>query len=705
MSKEKKQILVIVESPTKTKTISKILGSKYKVIASFGHIRDLPSSKIGVDIDSGFVPKYEIDKSKKSKVEAIKKESSKSSLVLLGTDPDREGEAISWHISQILPKGTSFKRIVFNAIEEEAILNAIESQRDIDDKLVDSQKARRILDRLAGYKGSSWLNRFLKSKGLSCGRVQSVALKFLVDREKSIRDFVPLDYWSITANFKIKDIEQEFKLKSINGNKIERVSNGETLYHITSEEQVKNIIDQIECAKDYKIEDIKERKVKKAPKPPYTTSTLQQDAGNRLGMSVSKAMKLAQDLYEGIGGESGYITYMRTDSVNIEPKNIEKINEFIKKNFPKEAESKSRSYKSSKSAQEAHEAIRPTNIEFTPEEARKKLSEEHSKIYELIWKRTIASQMKNAIYGTVTYTVKDSDKKINFVASGTVILEKGYTKMYKEESGEDAVLDLNVETGYSPKLLNTKSKKSTTKPPARYSEASLVKKLESESVGRPSTYAPTIDRIGKYIEKDSKSLVPTKSGEEVCSALDAHLPILTSASFTSELEEKLEEIEEGTKQYEEVMNIFWGRFKTLLEEAQKHITAVEKVITDKDCPNCKEKMFKISWKGSYFYGCSAHPKCKYSESDKKKKEISIKEYDILPDFNLSRQCIKCGKDMKLRSSSYGIFLGCSNYPKCKSTMSIPMKSDISEERCSKCDRQKVLGRGKNNTYCFICDLK
>lgn len=700
MSANSLKTLLIVESPAKAKTISKILGSKYTVLASFGHIRDLPANNLGIDLDKEYAQRYVIPEKNKKIVSKIKDEANKSKMVLLATDPDREGEAISWHISEILPENVNFKRIIFNAIEEEAIRNAIENSRDINEGLVFAQRARRVLDRLSGYKGSTWLNKFLHARSLSCGRVQSVALKYIVDREKLIRDFQPTNFWQIKTKLKSGKSELESMLYSFDGEKVEYKSEGETKYSIKTAEKAQELVQRIENTTVFLVIDKTQKDLSRKPQAPYTTSTLQQDASTKLGFSVKRTMKIAQDLYEGIGGDKGFITYMRTDSVNIENKALTGIRKYIANNFAECLETTKRVYKSKETSQEAHEAIRPIFIDKRPEDIKDHMSAEHYKLYSLIWKRTLASQMKNAIFNVETIVIKNENKDLEFRLKNTVVKSKGYTTLFKGDESHESGVFVEIGEKFSAEI--AESTACTTKPPGRFSEAALVKKMESEGVGRPSTYAPTIEKLNKYVDDTVKSLMPSEKGEKVCDALDKFLPIITSATFTSDMEKDLELIENKNKTFVEVVESFWKKFKELIDVANTNITTSNKELTNKKCPKCESNLYKIPWNNSEFYGCSKYPSCRYSEpvGEKSTKNTEIELSVIAPGFSVDKKCVKCKSDMVVRNGKYGIFLGCSKYPKCKSIVNIPKKTDLVDEFCEKCNQE--MAKNKNKVYCYIC---
>lgn len=690
--------LIIVESPAKTKTIAKMLGKDYKIIASFGHIRDLPSYSLGIDVDDDFKVKYEVSKDKKKYVDNIKKEVALASHVFLATDPDREGEAISWHISEIFGKNVSYNRIVFNSIDKDSIVHAINNARDIDDNLVLAQKSRRILDRLSGYKGSSWLNKFLQDKKLSCGRVQSVALKFLVDREKEIINFIPKDYFNILIDGESKGQPLSLVLYKIKDKKVESKIKGKIQYLITEEEKANKILEKILSNKELIVSETKSSEIKKKTNPPYITSSLQQDASTKLGYNVAKTMKIAQNLYEGISGNAGLITYMRTDSFRIEPKIIKSIREHISSKYPNSATKTENKFSSRKSSQDAHEAIRPVSVNVTPDSVKHYLSNEQYKVYDLIWKRAIASQMSEAVYSVITAHISDASKEHIFKISHTTLKKEGYLAIYN--SSNDSSVKFDLEEGDKIKILNGKVKKSTTKAPDRFSEASLVKKMEAEGVGRPSTYAPTITRLSKYIDESCRSMKPTDKAIEVSDALDKHLPIMTSVDFTSNMEEELELVEDNKKNWIEVVREFWNPFKESLDKASKDIASTNKKELDKECPNCGKQLLEISWRDSTFIGCSGYPKCKYVESNKKAPELDKSLY--VDWFDWDQKCCLCSGDMSIRKGPYGLFLGCSKYPKCRGIVGVIKKEQDTGKMCSLDDGGHIIKKTGKRGSVFIC---
>jgi len=640
-----KKYLVLVESPAKAKTIEKILGKKYKVMASMGHVRDLPKMNLGVKINSSFVPKYVIIPEKRKIVSQIKKSAENASKIFLATDPDREGEAISWHLSYILNIKPDEKcRVVFHEITKSAISKAFELPVPIDVNKVDAQQARRILDRLVGYKLSPILWEKIK-KGLSAGRVQSVALRLICEREDEIRKFVPEEYWTVNGLFKYKDgFEFNAQLSKYKDKKIK----------IKDKKEVDRILDELLKSGRFLVSKVEKTTRKKSPPPPFITSTLQREAFNRFKFSVKKTMLIAQELYEGIdiGGERiGIITYMRTDSFNLSEGAIKEAKEYIRENFGKEYLFKGkRKYKKKEGAQEAHEAIRPTNVSHTPDSIRNYLTPDQYKLYNLIWSRFLATQFKDAKIAKTKVWIKNGDYL--FLLEGEVLVFPGYTIIYNDISSKDVILPdfMENEEVSLVKLIPTQH---FTKPPVRYNEATLVKVLEEKGIGRPSTYAQIISTIQarRYVEKrDKKYLFPTELGEIVNSLLVANFPDIINVNFTAKMEEELDKIEEGKLDWQNVLKKFYTSFLPALEEAREKI-----------------KRIKIE----------------------KKEEFS------------GEFCEVCGKPMVIRHGRYGDFLACSGYPECKNTKPILKKIGIScpKKGCNGEIVEKISKKGRKYYTC------
>jgi len=639
--------LVIVESPAKSKTINKILGSDYVVVSSMGHLVDLPPSKFGVDIENGFEPTYIVISGRKKNMAQIKKAAKGKKAIYLAADPDREGEAICWHISNKLGKAKKVYRVRFNEITKDAVIDAFKHPQELDTSLVNSQQARRILDRIVGYKLSPLLWRKV-SRGLSAGRVQSVAVRLVVEREKEIEAFKPKEYWDIEAELKKKTSDPFIaKLDKKEGKKIEIKNKGQ------ADELVRHLKKET-----YVVSNIKERQRRRRPQPPFTTSKLQQDAFNKLRFPVHKTMRIAQQLYEGIelvkGEPVGLITYMRTDSVRVASVALDQVKDYIVKKYGKQYVPKVfHSYKSKKSSQDAHEAIRPTLPLHDPESMREHLSDDQMKLYTLIWNRFVASQMKEALLMVGTIEIKAGPYL--FRASGSVIVFDGFLKVYAEDGEEKKILP-KLTVGDILDLLKLMPSQHFTKPPPRFSDASLVKVLEEKGIGRPSTYAPIIYTIidRRYVIRERGYLKPTELGVVVTDLLVKHFPDIMDVKFTARMEEELDEIEEKKQDKIKVLEDFYGPFKKDLDKALENMRNVrrEVVETDESCELCGKKMIiKWSRKGR-FLSCSAYPKCKFAKS-----------------ITTGVKCPNegCEGELVQRRSRRGAFYGCTKYPKCTYT--------------------------------------
>lgn len=688
--------LVIVESPAKAKTIERFLGKNYKVLASIGHIRDLPKSSLGIDIDKQFEPKYITIRGKGPVIKELKDEAKKSKKIFLATDPDREGEAISWHLAHILGIDDKEKvRVEFNEITKDAVTNAIKKPRTIDLSLVDAQQARRILDRLVGYKISPLLWRKIR-KGLSAGRVQSVAVKLICNREDEIQKFIPEEYWSIKVKLeKNKEIfEANFYGENINGK--------ETKIELKTKSDVDNILEKID-KNNFIVRNVKKGTKKRNPYPPYTTSTLQQDASKKLGFSTKKTMIVAQQLYEGIDikreGSVGLITYMRTDSTRISKEAIQAANLFIKENFGEKYTDGGRDYtnKSKKDSQDAHEGIRPTSIIRTPSLIKDSLTQDQFKLYKLIWERFLGSQMTPAIYNTISVTIESNN--ILFKASGSKLMFDGFLKIYTTSDEEEKDMQiplLNIEDKLKAK--DVSSNQHFTQPPARYTEASLIKTLEELGIGRPSTFAPTIATIlaRNYVVLDKKSFVPTELGILVNDLLIEYFKDIVNEEFTAELEEKLDEIAEGNLPWVKVVESFYKDFDLFLKKAEEEIKEIEiqDEISDVICEKCGRNMVIKHGRFGKFLACPGYPECKNTKA-------------IVDELNV--KCPKCdGNLVKRRSKRGRVFYGCSNYPNCD----FVLWDEPVEEKCPQCGGIMVVKRSKKektvkciNKECEYVDVK
>jgi len=686
MTKKAKKSLIIVESPAKMKTLKKFLGSGYDFESSVGHIRDLPQKDFGIDTDNDFEPIYQVMEDKKEVISRLKKAAKQADVVYLSPDPDREGEAIAWHIKQILPPETVCKRVSFNAITREEVQRALTNPRTIDQSLVDAQQARRLLDRIVGYKISPLLNRRIqrgKSKWVSAGRVQSVALKLVVQREREIEAFKPVEYWNLGALLTLEKDDKTFKasLYSVDGKKVEKEAvEGKEVTLIPNEEEAQKILARMEGA-SYSVSKVERKEKKRHPVPPFITSTLQQEASRHHGYSTSRTMSIAQQLYEGLDlgneGTEGLITYMRTDSVRVEPSAIEEARQHIGKRFGKEfLPQKPRSYTSKKNSQDAHEAIRPTNLHHHPDVVRPYLSNEQFNIYQLIWQRFIASQMKSAIYDTLSADIAAGDD-IVLRATGSVLKFAGWLAAYHEmmdDEEEEHDLKLpDLQNGQSLNLIELTSEQSFTRPPPRFTEASLVKELEKSGIGRPSTYASIMNKIQnrEYTVKEGNRLKPTELGCVIADLLEENFTHIMDVGFTANLEDSLEDIAENKKDWKSLVRTFWDEFIPILEEAEKS-AFIPKVETDIDCPDCGGKLQKIWFKSKYFYGCSNYPECTFSAPIE---QLEFSKDDYAEDFDWDQPCPKCGSEMILRTAKKGAnagnqFWGCSNYPTCRTVLSL-----------------------------------
>ena len=704
--------LVIVESPAKAKTISRFLGKEYKVLASMGHVRDLPKSKIGIDVEKDFKPQYVVSTDKKKTIKMLKDELKEDTAVWIATDEDREGEAIGWHLLTALkidPAKTPVKRIVFHEITKGAIEEAIAKPREINQDLVDAQQARRVLDRLVGYELSPLLWKKVRP-GLSAGRVQSVAVRLVVEKEREIRAFKPEEFWKITGEFSKKE-KDEFgrdKFTAV----LEKVEKEKLKDEATS----KGILGKLEGA-TYSIGKVEEKKVKRNPATPFTTSTLQQEASRKLGFSVKKTMVVAQKLYEGqdIGkGAQGLITYMRTDSASLSETALAQAREVITEKFGKEyALSEPRYYKSKKGAQMAHEAIRPVDLSILPEDVVSSLEKDMARLYELIWKRTVACQMGQALLNRVKVDVVPStDESLVFRATGQTIEFPGFMKVYMEGKDEDDSESDDVDAGAAgandkDKILpilaegegvnhdGIEPSQHFTKPPARYTEASLVKKLESEGIGRPSTYAPTISTVQTrgYVEKnETKHLVPTDVAEVVTDLLVEHFANVVDYKFTAEMEGKFDEIAEGNKEWVSTIRDFYEPFHSNLEEKTESVKREDLVKdeTDEVCDKCGKPMMVKLGRFGKFLSCSDYPECKNAkpiEAGSGADGGAVKvdeELEKLKKEHDGKKCEKCGADMAVRKGRYGPFLGCSAYPKCKNIVGLDGGKSETGVKCPKC---------------------
>ena len=672
--------LVIVESPHKSKTIEKYLGKDFKVVSSVGHIRDLSTSGkygFGVDIDNNFKPDYKIIKGKAKLVKELKKDIKDADFVYLATDPDREGEAISWHLYDTLGlKEENYDRIVFNEITKKAVLDSFNKARKIDDNLVKSQETRRILDRIIGFR----LSKLMQSKtgGKSAGRVQSVALKLIVDREREIEAFIPEEYFEIEAKFNDFDA----KLDTYNHKKIE----------IKKESEAKEILSKLSNA--FKIESIDKKEKAKKSKFPFTTSTLEQEASTKLGFTSKKTMMIAQKLYEGINlkdGAEGLISYMRTDSVRLSDEFIKDTYGYIKDNYGSEYVGYVKKSNKTENVQDAHEAIRPTNINNNPEKIKEYLTNDEYKLYSLIYYRALASLMKDAKVEATTVILDNNNYQ--FKVNGQILIFDGYLKVYsKYEDSEDKVLPDFSNYNSNVLVANTIEYTShTTKPPARYTESKLIKEMEELGIGRPSTYAKTIDTIEErgYVKVIDKKFIPTEVGIETTDKLQEFFKDIINVEYTKNMEDNLDKIAEGNMEWNKLLSIFYQEFEPKVEVAFKNMEKKAPEETGELCPNCGSPLVIKQSKYGKFTACSNYPTCKYIKSNKEEKEVK----EII-------SCPKCdGKILEKKTKRGKIFYGCSNYPKCDfASWDKPI-----EEKCPTCGG--TLTEKKDKIKCMNCDYE
>lgn len=680
--------LIIVESPAKIKTLKKFLGSNFSFESSIGHIRDLPEKEFGIDIENDFEPTYVTMPGKEEVIKKLQRAAKEVDVVYLSPDPDREGEAIAWHISKILPPKTKFKRVSFNAYTKDVVLKALNEPREIDDALVNAQQARRSLDRIVGYKISPILNRRIhrgKEGFVSAGRVQSVALKLVVDREKEIQAFKAVEYWNLGAQFHTKTDDRVFRanLYSVDGVKVEKEAiDDKKVYLIPNQEEAEKVSKNVE-KEPYRVSRVDKKEKKRYSPPPFITSTLQQEASRYYGFSSSRTMGIAQTLYEGIDlgndGTEGLITYMRTDSVRLDPQSIEEARRFVKKTYGDEyLPAQGKQFATQKSAQDAHEAIRPTNTEHTPEKVEPYLSPEQFKLYQLIYRRYIATQMNPAIYDTVSADLENNDG-ILLRATGSTLKFSGFLAAYeervddKDEDDESRALP-ELQEGMPLVLVDTIKEQAFTRPPPRFTEASLVKELEKQGIGRPSTYASIMSKIQSrdYTTKEQGRLKPTELGFVIAALLEANFALIMNIGFTAEMENQLEAIADQHKDWRALLKNFWNEFGPVVDQAEKE-AFVPKIMTDRICPKCGSNLQKVWFKNKYFYGCSKYPECDFSAP---LEEMDFDKSLYADDFDWEQKCPKCGSDMKLRHGKFGSFLGCTTYPDCKGIVNIPKKGEI-----------------------------
>lgn len=690
-----KKHLVIVESPTKAKTITKFLGKDYHIESSYGHIRDLPKSKMGVEIEKDFAPTYVIPKDSQKTVTKLKKLAESAELIYFATDEDREGEAIAWHLVEAIePEKKKIKRIVFHEITEEAIKEALKNPRTIDSHLVDAQQARRVLDRLVGYELSPFLWRKV-ARGLSAGRVQSVAVRLVVEREREIQAFKPQEYWTVEAVFtKAGDqIEIQGKLFSQNGTALDK-------FAITTKDSAESVVKELKT-RSWGVTDIKQKEVRRNPSPPFTTSTLQQESNRRLGYSTRKTMQIAQQLYEGVElgdqGSQGLITYMRTDSVNLAEKFLREAKAFLAESYgeahtlpePRRFKAKSRL------AQEAHEAIRPTNPSNAPELIKTYLTNDQFRLYDLIWKRALASQMPQAVFDATTVDIGADGSTYTFRATGSVMKFDGFLRVYPDGANETQLPILA--NGDSLKTKEITPVQHFTEPPARYSEAGIVRALEDHDIGRPSTYASIISTIidRGYVERIDRRLKPTDIGTLVNDLLVEHFQSIVDYKFTAHMEDDLDEIAEGKKEWAPVIKEFYGPFKENL--SHKDETLTKKGLTEQEtkevCEKCGKPMIIKFGRFGKFLACTGYPECK-----------NTKQLDgngqIEPAQTIDEKCPDCGRPLQIKRGRFGAFIGCTGYPDCHFIRRIEKKTGVTCPQCGKGDIiEKRSKRGRTFYSC------
>ncbi|MFA6027534.1 MAG: type I DNA topoisomerase [Patescibacteria group bacterium] len=675
--------LVIVESPTKARTITKFLGKDYQIESSFGHVRDLPKSKMGIDIEHNFEPKYIVPLKAKKTVTNLKKLAKKAGTVYFATDEDREGEAISWHLAQILDvPAEKAKRIAFHEITKEAILKALENPRELDISLVDAQQARRILDRLVGYELSPFLWKKIY-KGLSAGRVQSVAVRLIVERERERLAFKPEEFWTIEAIFEKDNSDIKASLFKIDDKKIAKLG-------IKNKEEADKILNDLQNGK-YKITAIESKDKKRNPLPPFTTSTLQQAANNHLGFSAKQTMMFAQKLYE-----TGYITYMRTDSLNLADKFLNEAGAYINSQFGKEYASR-RVFKSKqKGAQEAHEAIRPTEANQNPDDLKTKLEDKQFRLYDLIWRRSMACQMAEAILGQTSVDIQNEDNKYTFRANGSQVKFLGWLKVWPDKATENILPDLKEQEELKAKEI--KPNQHFTEPPPRFTEASLVKALEEKGIGRPSTYAPTISTIvdRKYIIKEEKRLAPTEIGMMVNDLLVKHFPKIVDFEFTAKMEKDLDAVAEGQQKWQPLISDFYQPFKQNLMQKEQEVNKQDliKETTEEKCEKCGSPMIVKMGRYGKFLACSGYPKCHNIKSMGANGEAAKPQV-------LDEKCPDCGSPLTIKRGRFGQFTGCSNYPNCKYIKKEKRGTGV---KCPSCNKGEIVAkRSRRGKTFYACD--
>ncbi len=713
--------LLIVESPTKVKTLQAFLGPSFKIMGSQGHVRDLPKSGLSVDIEHDFEPKYELLEDRKHIIAALREAAKGVDEVYLASDPDREGEAIAWHIGEAL-KLKNARRIEFNEITKSAVQKALANPRAIDMQRVNAQQARRVLDRIIGYKVSPLLARKI-SKGLSAGRVQSVALRLICEREREIQAFKVEEYWSVTAMLTPKTEEFPFpaRLVARAGKKIDKLD-------IKTEDEANELVALL-AGQNYLVENVKRTEKKRFAPAPFITSTLQQEASKQLGFSAKRTMQVAQRLYEGValeGGETvGLITYMRTDSTTIAKEAQQAAREYIEKRFGADfLPATPPTFKNRKSAQEAHECIRPSYVERTPQSIEGYVERDQFRLYQLIWRRFVASQMKPAVMDVTTVDIKAGEFGLR--ASGSIIKFAGFLSVYEESRDEDKSDDIaaddenaernlpDLKQNQALDLVDLLPRQHFTQPPPRYTEATLVKTLEENGIGRPSTYASILSTIQDrgYVGLEQRRFTPTELGLIVSDKLVQHFPDVVDVHFTAEIESKLDAVEEGQQNWVDLLKEWYGPFAEELKKATTEMERVGPVETDFDCPACDKKLLLRRGRFGEFFSCSNYPECKTSMNvgpdgsplaREEKASVTVEGVDL----SEARECEKCGKPMVVRASKRGAFWGCTGYPKCKNLVPIEgatvvglasNEPELTEHKCPNCERPLALRKGRFGTF-------
>ena len=675
--------LIIVESPAKARTLKRFLGDRFDVLASMGHVRDLPEKEIAVDIEHGFAPHYEVVESRRKTITELRAASKNDTNVILASDPDREGEAIAWHLAEVL-KLRSPKRIEFHEITAEAVRRALESPREIDMRLVNAQQARRVVDRLVGYRLSPFLWSKVQ-KGIGAGRVSSVALRLVCDREEEIRKFVPVESWTIDAELSKKAAEQHFMARLNRLRNAAADGSTEAKLEVKTEAEAQEIVRKLEGA-SYRVIGVDKKRRTKSSYLPYITSTLQQDASSRLRFAPRRAMRIAQQLYEGIElgdeGSTGLITYMRTDSTRISAEAESKVKGWIKEKHGDKYVGGPRTGKASPGAQDAHEAIRPTDVNRTPDSIRQYLSADQLKLYDLVWRRFVASRMAPAVYDQTQVEIEGGEYV--FRATGSVLAFDGFYKVWERDEKEEPDLP-QLSEGEDLDHHGIKPEQHFTQPPPRYSEATLIKELEQRGIGRPSTYAPIVETIKDhgYVELKERRLHPTRIGEAVNTIMVDHFKVISDDAYTATLETRLDEVESGKQEWVPVVSDFYGPLQKMLVAAEEATPSD----TDEVCPECNEgHLVRKASRYGPFMGCSRYPKCKFRRA--------LTPNGELPEPKLLEEaCPLCGKPLQQRTGRYGEFIGCSGYPDCKFIKrDAAAEAKLTGEKCPLCTDGNLVER-------------